>query len=397
MSDHLIQSSIPLPPDVEVRRTADGNFTLGGIPTGTYTLAAEPWPTDHTEWWSQRSSVNITPTNAPASAQVVSLTLQAPQVFGVVQTPYHTPVFEARVTAVTANGRVRSELTDPHGRFAIDSLQGPTATVAVEVPAGLSWMIEAAPQIVPLPNATPMTFTLALPNKTLNGHVETATNVPQPVVNALVEAHRVDRVGENETTTDASGAYSMSLAPGLWKVKVSPISTTVPHDWYFPFESRLVEFTRTPTAEVKTLNFNVVIADANVSGQVQLPDHSAPPFTVTVLLHSDEGIGAEQKVDGSGHFSINIPHRVYRMDLRVESPLFAAPLLQNVNARGLTVDRIHPAYFATTTDRWTLPDSFVVDEDRHTISMEIDHFATMGLVDAPADVTQQLYLPLVAR
>jgi len=64
-------------------------------------------------------------------------------------------------------------------------------------------------------------------------------------------------------------------------------------------------------------------------------------------------------------------------------------------ARGLTVDRIRPAYYSTTTDRWTLPDSYVVDEDRHTITMEIDHFTTMGLVDAPADITNHLYLPLI--
>jgi len=69
----------------------------------------------------------------------------------------------------------------------------------------------------------------------------------------------------------------------------------------------------------------------------------------------------------------------------------------DVLARGLTVDRIRPAYFSTTTNRWTLPDSFVVDEDRHVITMEIDHFTTMGLVDAPADVANQLSLPLLVH
>ena len=291
-------------------------------------------PTDHRFWWSQGVNVSLTPPNAPDSAQYISLTLRAPQVFGVVKDPFNTPVFEAHVKVLAANGVRRDELTDPLGRFAIDDLPtGMTATVSVEPPIGFGWMIEPPDQVVNLPSVNALMFTLGLPNKTLMGTVRTNEVISQPVSNALVTAHRVDRPGRNDTTTDATGHYSMSLAPGLWDVKIKSISITTPTNWYYPFETRLVEFGCVITPEVKTMNFLVVVADAHVSGHVQLPDTSPPPFTVAVLLHSDEGIGAETWVDVMGNYALDLPHGTYRMDLRVESPLFAAPPLPPIRAR----------------------------------------------------------------
>src|SRR6185295_9966196 len=81
---HVMRSTATGPVEVEVRATNNGLFTIGGIPTGTYNIVAEPWATDHTYWWSQPIVTPITPTVAPNTAQVVSLTLTAPQVFGTV-------------------------------------------------------------------------------------------------------------------------------------------------------------------------------------------------------------------------------------------------------------------------------------------------------------------------
>ncbi|MFQ5575798.1 MAG: laminin B domain-containing protein, partial [Anaerolineae bacterium] len=44
-----------------------------------------------------------------------------------------------------------------------------------------------------------------------------------------------------------------------------------------------------------------------------------------------------------------------------------------------------PAYFSTTTDEWTVPDSYVVDTVANEVTMQIDHFTDFALLDsAPA-------------
>ncbi len=63
--------------------------------------------------------------------------------------------------------------------------------------------------------------------------------------------------------------------------------------------------------------------------------------------------------------------------------------------RGLNINRLKPAYFSTTTNSWTRPDSYVVDEDRHEITMQIDHFTLFSLVEVEAG--NQVFLPMVVR
>jgi len=66
-----------------------------------------------------------------------------------------------------------------------------------------------------------------------------------------------------------------------------------------------------------------------------------------------------------------------------------------VIARGLTIDRLKPAYFSTTTNSWTAPDSFVVDEDEHEITMQINHFTLFAVVGMES--TNDVFLPMVSR
>jgi hypothetical protein len=46
---------------------------------------------------------------------------------------------------------------------------------------------------------------------------------------------------------------------------------------------------------------------------------------------------------------------------------------------------LKPAYYSTTTQRWTFPDSFVVDTQANRVSMQIDHFCRLR-TDQPDDV-----------
>jgi hypothetical protein len=134
----------------------------------------------------------------------------------------------------------------------------------------------------------------------------------------------------------------------------------------------------------------------------RLPAAIAAPATGNVILHLTP-LAAVPSHRLGDVFGLSYTFEAFTAD--------GQPLTQNFNQnvaisfrydpaellqRGLNLDRIHPAYFSITTDRWTLPDSFVVDEDR-VITMEIDFFTTMGLVDAPTDVANQMYLPLIHR
>ncbi len=94
--------------------------------------------------------------------------------------------------------------------------------------------------------------------------------------------------------------------------------------------------------ELKLINFVVLTADATVNGSVQLPAGGAPPFTVTVALHNDEGSSVAQPIDASGNFSFMIPHGVYNIDLLVASHLYAAPPLPPVYARPLSTTTLPP-------------------------------------------------------
>jgi hypothetical protein len=64
-------------------------------------------------------------------------------------------------------------------------------------------------------------------------------------------------------------------------------------------------------------------------------------------------------------------------------------------ARGLDINHLKPAYFSTTTNSWTRPDSYVIDEDRHTITMQINHFTLFSLVGEEGP--NQVFLPMVMR
>jgi hypothetical protein len=71
---------------------------------------------------------------------------------------------------------------------------------------------------------------------------------------------------------------------------------------------------------------------------------------------------------------------------------------EDLAQRGVTEDNLTPSYFSTTTNSWTMVDSFTVDTDANRITAQIDHFSNWGLT-APAEApsTPILYLPLILR
>ncbi len=62
--------------------------------------------------------------------------------------------------------------------------------------------------------------------------------------------------------------------------------------------------------------------------------------------------------------------------------------------QGIAEHFLKPAYFSTTTNRWTFPESYVVDTDADRVVMQIDHFTDFALVSEPGF---RVFLPLVLR
>ena len=62
---------------------------------------------------------------------------------------------------------------------------------------------------------------------------------------------------------------------------------------------------------------------------------------------------------------------------------------------GLHEAHLKPAYFSTTTDHWTFPESYVVDADNNTVTMQIDHFTDFALT--AGDSATEVYLPMIRK
>ena len=61
---------------------------------------------------------------------------------------------------------------------------------------------------------------------------------------------------------------------------------------------------------------------------------------------------------------------------------------------GLSEHWLKPAYFSTTTDTWTFPESYVVDTVANVVAMQIDHFTDFALTGTS---TYQVFLPLALK
>jgi hypothetical protein len=61
---------------------------------------------------------------------------------------------------------------------------------------------------------------------------------------------------------------------------------------------------------------------------------------------------------------------------------------------GISEHFLKPAYFSTTTNQWTFPESYVVDTDINQVVMQIDHFTDFALTGTPAT---WVFLPVVLR
>ncbi|MBN1259499.1 MAG: carboxypeptidase regulatory-like domain-containing protein, partial [Anaerolineae bacterium] len=179
--------------------------------------------------------------------------------------------------------------------------------------------------VPPAPQA--LDLILGAPPKIVTGTVETNTGVA--VTHAQVVAHRLDKGGRVETLSDPTGSYHLALSDGLWALTVKVVSTTVPSDWVFAEPPQLVHFEHTLAPEHKVENFTVITADAHVTGEVVMPGGGAPPFTVTISLHNDEGVGLYQIIEpGNTTFDVAVPNGGYKLWIRPDDTGTMGPVVE---------------------------------------------------------------------
>jgi hypothetical protein len=149
-----------------------------------------------------------------------------------------------------------------------------------------------------------------------------------------------------------------------------------------------------------------VVFDASADEQVTLPDGTSIfipagslPVTGRVVLHITPLAAVPHHRNG------DVLGLSYVFEAFTED---GQPITQDFNADvsitfrynplelaalGLDVDHLRPAYYSTTSDSWTAPDSFLVDETTHEITLQVNHFTDFGLVSVVTGNT--VFLPTV--
>jgi len=313
-----------------------GAFAIGGLPAGGYALVASP-ATDDPYWKSAPLPVTV----VSGVTQTVSLTLTEAQLYGWTKDSLGNPVRNAEVVAVrrVPSGALMpiaraSDRSSASGFWAIGGLPTGEYLLGAAPPFNRHDLIPPAVQTVTIPSGdNPFTLTFGASQKTVDGTVmlHQAGTLDLPVQHALVLAHRVDRYGTAQTFTDGSGHYQMQLSSGLWAMTVKSVSTTVPANWVYPSPPQFVHFKQDTSAENKTQDFTVLAADATVIGSVVLPDGVVTdPFTVTVALFNNEGIGRHADVQVGDSFTITLPSGGYKVVAHSHNPQFMGPVLNPI-------------------------------------------------------------------
>ncbi len=314
-----------------------GAFAIGGLPTGGYALMASP-ATDDPFWKSAPLPVTV----VSGVTQTVSLTLTGAQLYGWTKDSLGNPVRNAEVVAVqrVPSGSLMpiaraSDRSSASGFWAIGSLPNGDYLLGAASPFNRHDLIPPTVQTVTIPSSSnPFTLTFGSSQKIVQGTVllHQAGTGDLPVQHALVLAHRVDRYGTAQTFTSADGRYQMQVSSGLWAMTVKPVSTTVPADWVYSKPPQFIHFKHDTSAETKTQNFTVLAADATVIGSVVLPGGGAPtdPFTVTVALFNNEGIGRHVEVQPGDPFTVTLPSGGYKVVVHPHNPQYMGPVLDPI-------------------------------------------------------------------
>jgi len=182
------------------------------------------------------------------------------------------------------------------------------------------------------------------------------------------------------TTSGDDGVFSIQLPHGHYLVRAALGADS---DWINPVSLNVVV---PEGGSVTGLELQFLQSDATISGTVTL--HVTPIATFPHQRHANVyryGY-AFTAADGDGQPI----EQQFNQDVLITFSYDEAELVR----MGISEQRLKPAYFATTTDSWTFPESYVVDTVADVVAMQIDHFTGFALTGM---TEYQVFLPLVLR
>jgi len=218
--------------------------------------------------------------------------------------------------------------------------------------------------------------------------------------------------GYNKTTAELGGVYTMPVISNtLWNL----VATYETRDQYWKARVRVPVTTTDVTRDLvlngpyfkpapvsvlfdPTVDQDIELADGT---RIHIPGGAMPVASGNVLLNITPLAGAPHHQNG------DVLGLTYAFEAYTED---GQPITDNFNqdvvivlkynplalaAMGLDVNHLRPAYFSTTTDSWTVPDSFIIDEIHREITMQINHFTRFGALGVEG--TNFVFLPLVLR
>jgi len=302
-----------------------GAFKIGGLPVGGYALQA--FARGEAPYWkSAKTELNIV---SLEDEQILDLTLREADLWGYIQDDQGNPVREARVIAEGNNLR-EVAWSNASGFWTIGGLTDGAYRLTALPPWLDSGLLPPVPLEVTVPSGdNPYTLSFLSPPKIVEGIVSTNTGVP--VLHAMVLARRVDTPGHAKAVSAADGSYELRLAPGLWALTIQPMTDTIPSDWVYFDPPQYIFFHHDNDPETRTKDFTVTLSDGSVIGVVQMPDGSPLPFTVTVALHNDEGVGQKSIIEPDGSFELAIPNGNYKVAVHPDDAGHVGPIVDPIS------------------------------------------------------------------
>lgn len=265
------------------------------------------------------SGATVTENSGTANNGTIEFTLTSSDktIKGVVKDGSATPkvMANAEVYAYSPNGGFGTHTqADSAGNFTLNVVDGsyivgsfvqgmpPSKEVPVVVnsdpakgghAANYLYIDGAATGIAPATAATAFVLKVAKPDYTISGKVTDGTNVAQ---GASVYAYRNDGPGYTNANTDSSGAYTLYVSAGTWKVGT-----------FLPQYGQLTEQTVTiTTSNASNINFSPSQTGTfrNVSGTVT---SGVTPVQGAFVKISGNGTFNEAKTGATGTYSFNVP------------------------------------------------------------------------------------------
>jgi len=299
--------------------------------------------------------------------------------------------------------------------------QEPDATFTINVPSGRQYEVGSnapaewgyiQPDFETVTPTTGQTVTVNLQYKqsdaSISGNVFYVDDTDNEVLCEYAWVNAWSDNGQHTSTgTDEDGLFQLNVASGtIWHLE----AMYRPREEQTFFKSQ-IPVNVTVSSSSNTANIEVIQAsrelpsavsavfDPNVGwnstledgtrieipgGAIPADDNVAISFTPMVdeleRTATDKPVGWGYAISISEQATGNQISDNFNTNVLITFAYLDADLAEE----GLTEDDISPAYYSTTTSSWTKVESFTVDKDNNTITVQVNHFSTWALTGGAA-------------